>query len=174
MSQRRVLAAFLALAAPVSLRAQTSEGGNQDLASRVRLASPFDQELASRAVRRAAQLLERPACRELLGELRDRRGRPLQSALDGLGLTPEAYLRDYVLFYDGSRQRGCRDGRTLACTEPESRVVYLCPRFMRRELERPAHTQVLVIHEMLHTLGLGEDPPSSLQITESVRVACVP
>lgn len=140
----------------------------------VRLASPFDQEVASRAVRRAARLLERPACRQLLAEFRDGQGRPLQAALDGLGLTPDAYLRDYVLFYDGSGQRGCMDRRTLACTVPESRVVYLCPRFLRRELERPAHTQVLVIHEMLHTLGLGEDPPSSQEITESVRLACAP
>jgi hypothetical protein len=125
-------------------------------------------------VRRAARLLESPACREVLVEFRDGRGRPLQAALDGMGLTPEAYLRDYVLFYDGSRQRGCMDRGTLACTEPDSRVVYLCPRFVMRELERPAHTQVLIIHEMMHTLGLEEDPPGSPEITESARRACSP
>jgi hypothetical protein len=30
----------------------------------------------------------------------------------------------------------------------------------------------MVIHEMLHTLGLGEDPPSSFEITERVRRRC--
>jgi hypothetical protein len=30
----------------------------------------------------------------------------------------------------------------------------------------------MVIHEMLHTLGLGENPPTTLEITERVRARC--
>ena len=63
---------------------------------------------------------------------------------------------------------------TLAYTSPLSRVVHLCPHFLDNELERPAFAQAVVIHEMLHTLGLGEDPPSSREITDRVRRACAP
>jgi hypothetical protein len=30
----------------------------------------------------------------------------------------------------------------------------------------------MVIHEMLHTLGLGENPPSTFEITERVKQRC--
>jgi hypothetical protein len=140
----------------------------------VRLGGTFQTETARRAVRRAARLLERPPCRRLLAEFEDASGRPLQWALDALGLAPAVYLHDYVLFRDGSGQRGCAARATLAYTTPRSRVVHLCPRFTASELERPGFTQVVVIHEMLHTLGLGEDPPSSREITDRVRRACAP
>jgi hypothetical protein len=29
----------------------------------------------------------------------------------------------------------------------------------------PGTAEAMMIHEMLHTLGLGEDPPSSFEIT---------
>jgi len=32
---------------------------------------------------------------------------------------------------------------------------------------------VVVIHEALHSLGLGEDPPSSREITARVSSACL-
>ena len=140
--------------------------------SPVRLRKPFDAELAGRAVRRAARLLERPSCRGILAEFRDASGRPLQAALDHVGLTPAEYLRGEVLFHDGYGQRGCAARGTLAFTTPQSRIVHLCPRFVAKELERPAFTQVVVIHEMLHTLGLGEDPPSSREISDRVQRRC--
>ena len=34
--------------------------------------------------------------------------------------------------------------------------------------------EVYVIHEMLHTLGLGETPPSSQEITQRVKRECAP
>ena len=34
------------------------------------------------------------------------------------------------------------------------------------------HTVASFIHEMLHTLGLGENPPSSTEITRRVQAAC--
>jgi hypothetical protein len=32
--------------------------------------------------------------------------------------------------------------------------------------------QAIVIHEALHTLGLGENPPSSAEITARVLASC--
>jgi hypothetical protein len=34
------------------------------------------------------------------------------------------------------------------------------------------HAEALLIHEMLHSLGLGENPPTSHQITARVRARC--
>jgi hypothetical protein len=40
-----------------------------------------------------------------------------------------------------------------------------------RELSR-VHRENALIHEMLHTLGLGENPPSSPEITKRVNERC--
>jgi hypothetical protein len=138
----------------------------------VRLGGPVPTETAARAVRRATRLLEGTRCREVLAEFEDASGQPLRSALDALHVSPAAYLENYVVFRDGAGEPPCAARGTLAYTAPRSRVVHLCPRFLAKELERPALTQAVVIHEMLHTLGLGEDPPSSAEITDRVRRAC--
>ena len=36
----------------------------------------------------------------------------------------------------------------------------------------PTYVEALVIHEMMHTLGLGENPPSSLEINARVLKRC--
>ena len=45
-------------------------------------------------------------------------------------------------------------------------------RFARNQTQNPSLAEAMVIHEMLHTLGLGENPPSSLEINERVRARC--
>jgi hypothetical protein len=165
------LGALLALEGSLATRAPVGEPGSAT-GPHVRLGGAFPTETARRAVRRAARLLEGTRCREVLAEFEDASGRPLESALDALGVSPAAYLENYVVFHDGAGQRACAARGTLAYTTPRSRVVHLCPRFLAKELQRPAFTQAVVIHEMLHTLGLGEDPPSSAEITDRVRRAC--
>ena len=39
-------------------------------------------------------------------------------------------------------------------------------------LHEPRLAEALVIHEMLHTLGLGENPPTSTEITKRVEGRC--
>jgi hypothetical protein len=59
-------------------------------------------------------------------------------------------------------------------------LVCVCPagagalnsRFAKVQIENPSLSEFMVIHEMLHTLGLGENPPSSFEITEQVRRRC--
>ena len=59
-------------------------------------------------------------------------------------------------------------------TRPGSRVVFVCTTRFTDLVERnPAEAEAIVIHEMLHTLGLGENPPASDAITEAVAVACI-
>ena len=38
--------------------------------------------------------------------------------------------------------------------------------------QTPDHQREVLIHEMLHSLGLGEGPPSSLEITRGVLARC--
>jgi hypothetical protein len=52
-----------------------------------------------------------------------------------------------------------------------SRVVRLCPAFKKLQSD-VSHAATIVIHEELHSLGLGENPPSSLEITARVVARC--
>ena len=54
-------------------------------------------------------------------------------------------------------------------------MVYVCGRAFKDLAERnPERAQAIVIHEALHTLGLGENPPSSAEITARVLARCRP
>ena len=77
-----------------------------------------------------------------------------------------------VYFYDGAHRRGCQRQRTLAVTEPGSVVVHVCPQFVRSQRQDPDQAPIAIIHELLHTLGLGENPPSSEAITRHVGNRC--
>jgi hypothetical protein len=124
------------------------------------------------AVVGACQKLEQPACRGLLSEYSDASGRTLQENLEALGETGGTYLAR-ILFADGSGRRRCNGEEAYAFTTTGSRVVYVCGRAFKALAARdPVKAQAIVIHEALHTLGLGENPPSSAEITARVLERC--
>jgi hypothetical protein len=126
-----------------------------------------------RAIDGAAARLEEPTCRQVFSDFNDTAGRPLQAALDQLGETPESYLRGLVFFYDGSSQPRCGTGDILGGTQPGSRVIYVCPaQFFDADWRNAFLTEVFIIHETLHSLGLGENPPASAEITRRVMKRC--
>jgi len=141
-----------------------------DNASSVRVRDGF----AAAAVRRALPAVKRrladPECRRVLADFADARGTPLQAILDARGQAPEDYLAT-VLFYDGSGFPGCAARKVLAITSPGGRYVFVCAPNMAR-VRNDKVIEALIIHEMLHTLGLGEDPPSSASITARVVARC--
>jgi hypothetical protein len=139
-------------------------------AGSARLRRDEDRVVLAQAIEGAARRLSDPRCQALLGTFADRMGRPLREALEAEGLTPAGYL-DRIYFYDGSAA-DCRE-RRLAYTAPGSRAVFVCgDRFRRTWHENAAYAEGAIIHEALHTLGLGENPPTWRQITERVRDAC--
>ena len=79
---------------------------------------------------------------------------------------------DYVgvlIFLEGSSQSVCQSGAALGGTRPGSRVVFLCGEPFDRTVRSNARlAEAVIIHEMLHSLGLGENPPSSQEITSRV------
>jgi len=123
-----------------------------------------------RALLGADQRLADPACREVLTDLGEASGRTLKEVLDGTGVSARTYLR-WILFFDGRAPDACKSKHTIAATDPGSRVVFICPlAFVEIERSNPEYAEATLIHEMLHSLGLGENPPRS----GKSRSACCP
>ena len=131
------------------------------------------QEDVRVAIEGAMRRLDAPACRGLLDELRDEKGRPLASKLGTIGLDPRDYLAN-MHFHDGDDQQACHtDSVTVAFTQPGSRVVYICSRRFAESFPRNSSAaEISILHEMLHSLGLGENPPSPSAISRLVRDRC--
>ena len=141
-----------------------------------RVAVPYNDvaQAVRRALAGADRLLAEPACQEVLTDFRDASGRTLKEVLDGSEVSARGYLR-WILYSDGRGLNACSSKATLAATEPGSRVVFICPTaFVEAMSGSPEDVEATLIHEMLHSLGLGENPPRSRDITERVRVRCDP
>jgi hypothetical protein len=140
--------------------------------TRVYIKDAFTGDAARGALRVASKRLAKPACQSVLSEFRDERGLPLTEKLRELGASPQAYLR-LVVFLDGGASPQCAKPGVLAFTSRNSRVVYLCGRDFERAARRdPRETQITLIHELLHTLGLGENPPTPRDISFRVLQHC--
>jgi len=123
------------------------------------------------ALGKASVLLASPGCGSLADEFADRDGRPLSNRLNALGVDIQTYLT-FVVFTDTSRRQACT-ARVLGFTSPGNRMVNVCSEELKRAWQQyPEHTVAALIHEMLHTLGLGENPPSTHEITRGVLDRC--
>jgi hypothetical protein len=137
----------------------------------VRLAGRWLEEPVRRAVRGAARRLADPACEAILGDFQDASGRRLRDRLVETGLDAPSYARG-VLFYDGTNDGPCRRPRVQAFTSPGSRLVRVCASLGRLAAAEPDRAESVIIHEVLHTLGLRENPPTSDEITLAVEKRC--
>ena len=147
--------------APAEQRLHTGDAGT----------GPLETTL-SRVIKEAQARLEGAACREVFSDFRTADGRSLQKSLDAAGASGGQYLESLV-FFDGNGKSRCDDRGTLASTFPNSRVIYVCgPQFLDRARRDPGLASALIIHEELHSLGLGENPPTSKHITAHVIERC--
>jgi hypothetical protein len=139
----------------------------------------FDASAVERAQAGAARRLQDPECLKVLTEFTDGEGRTLDRNLETWGMSAAEYVQT-LTFRDGVAIPRCRQARIELLTNRGLPRVYVCPvgvgalnsRFARTQTESPALAEAMVIHEMFHTLGLGENPPSSFEITERVRARC--
>lgn len=119
--------------------------------------------------------LASPACLQILSDFRDRSGRTLQQRLEASGHTAPDYL-GVLRYTDGAGYLPCHRKGTLAFTSPGNRIVYFCglfrDRFLVPDRQERDDLELAIIHEMLHTLGLGENPPAPSEITDQVRRRC--
>jgi hypothetical protein len=123
----------------------------------------------SRAAGEAMRRLQDPSCQRVLEDFADREGRLLRENLGAS--TPEAYLAS-LAFRNGEIPVGSRHcaSQGAAAFTTDGAAIFVCGASFQR-LGRGARANAL-IHEMLHTLGLRENPPSSREITRRVTERC--
>jgi hypothetical protein len=133
--------------------------------------NPIARFALERAARGAMDRLERPRCRAVLSDFRDASGRTIQENLDLLGETPRSYLAR-ITFTETLDRRRCKSPGVLAVTSIGGREVFICsPQFWQAYRNDASRVEALLIHEMMHTLGLGENPPTSADINTQVLKA---
>lgn len=176
------LVAGLATAGLAAVLSINAEAGNHEkrkpspVAERdawplVQIPDPVAGRNSRQALDRARRLLAEPRCRSLLTRFADKEGHALADRLETLGVDAQTYLT-MIVFSDGTRNRSCVEG-VIAFTRPGSREVYLCINELKRTWQqRPTYVAAVFIHEVLHTLGLGENPPSTQEITRRVLEQC--
>jgi hypothetical protein len=120
----------------------------------------------------ARRRLSDSRCADVLKDFEDLEGRRLDGKVAALGLTAASYL-SLVLFYDGRATAPCGFRSTLAWTNTGSRAVHVCwSQFLVQQRWNVGYTANTLIHETLHTLGLGETPPDPHEITWKVAERC--
>jgi hypothetical protein len=140
---------------------------------RVHIPDPVAARALRTALDRAWTSLQDPGCQRVLVAFSDRTGRSLEARLAAFGIGVQEHLTR-IVFIDNTREQRCETG-VLAFTEPGTYVVRLCvEEFKRTWQEDPQHASAALIHEMLHSLGLGENPPTSSEITTTVLKMCRP
>ncbi len=138
----------------------------------IRISHEPTADVLRRVLDGARQRLGEPRCEAVLDALAAESGRPLRVRLGESGQSAAGYL-GLIIFYDGSKQPRCEDRKVMAVASPGSRIVYVCPEQLRERARRnPLWAEAALIHEALHTLGLGENPPSSQEITSRVIRRC--
>jgi hypothetical protein len=165
MCSHRVLACALMIALMVGRASAQTPGiyGFRDIETR----------LAMRlAIEGAATRLARPGCQDVLAEFADESGQRLSTKLATSGQRPlDAF--GGLRFLDDRLALRCRRGSTLAYTQTGASSILVCgDRFRLAFRWNPEWTEIVVIHEFLHALGLGENPPTSQAITERVNMRC--
>jgi hypothetical protein len=147
-----------------------SPAGPDDRLTTARLTRRGERFAVARAIRGAVRLLGHSECQGLVDEFSDASGRPLRVTLEAQAVEVGGYL-DRVFFYDAPEAL-CGTSN-LAITHPGSHAVFVCGSNFVSEMTRNSrHAEAAIIHEMLHSLGLGENPPSSEHITSRVLTRC--
>lgn len=135
----------------------------------VHIPDPEVRRVVTEALDAAAARLATPTCARILTDFAAVAPH-LTDPIDSLDNDIQRYVAR-VVFIDDSRHRICL-GPTLAFTTPGSRVVRVCRNELMRQSFDRNYMVAMVIHEILHTLGLPENPPSSRDITRRVLARC--
>lgn len=128
--------------------------------------------LIAEAVADAAARLGTAPCALLLSDFVDTRsGLTLAENLAASGRTAPEHVR-LLLFRSAPGPRPFGGRKVFAFTAPASPVVFLCRDDLLRIQNQPRLVTAIVLHEVLHSLGLRDDRPSSVAITERVLERC--
>lgn len=168
-----VLVVTVGLGLGASSRARATETDVAAAGVRNRIECPMTRPMLDRAAEGALRRLQSPECGRIFSDFKDRAGRTLAGRLEAMDETGAGYLARRMWFVDGSGARACQDSSTVFVTQPGSAVVFVRTRQLRTlALHDPVVVESLLIHEQLHSLGLGENPPSTHEITSQVQRRC--
>jgi len=133
--------------------------------------TPRDAAAVERAREGAARWLADAGCRRVFSDFHDARGRTIERNLEEWAMSPAEYVR-VLPFVDGSGEPLCQKTKVTLVSTPHVPRVAVCPAFAGVQRADPGAAERHVIHEALHTLGLGENPPTSEEINERVASRC--
>jgi hypothetical protein len=159
-----------AVAASLALVALVTAPRNTEAQAGVRPLAGFDLRVVDYAREGAIRRLQSPECRQVLTDFRDPEGRTPLENLAPFGVEPDQYLAQ-IPFLDGTSRPLCQGQSQLLTTRGIARI-FVCKSFYQTVQQQRDMAEIYVIHEMLHTLGLGENPPTSLEITQQVKRRC--
>ena len=127
----------------------------------------------ARAIDGALRRLESASCQRVFDEFANQSGVTLRTVLDESKVTAAEFL-SRLRFADGNGTRQCEIKQEIAAfTVPGNRVIFVCSsKFGVDFLHQSKAAEMIIIHEMLHAAGLGENPPSSRDITAHVTRRC--
>jgi hypothetical protein len=169
-THRRRAAAVLAAIATAFL--PHTAAADTPAAPRMLIEDAITAHAVRMAIAGASEWLAAGRCQAVFEEFRDASGRVLSARLADLGTTGHAYV-GLVLFLDDPQTAACGPPGRLAYTSPGSRVAYVCGRdFERAWRTDPRQATAAIVHEILHSLGLRENPPSPRHITHRVIALC--
>ena len=135
----------------------------------IRIPDPLARRATIAALESASAQFADADCRRILTDFDDGNGRSLADRLSSVAVDVHVYLT-MVTFIDDSRHKRCASG-VLVFTAPGSRVVRVCAEELRRiNAQQADYVVATIIHEILHTLGLGENPPSSREMSNARRI----
>ena len=133
----------------------------------------FQARTAEFAREGAIHRLRAPECQRVLTDFKDGQGRSLSENLAPFAVPPDEYLAR-IPFLDGASHALCQAGQSQLLTTQGVGRVFVCKGFLQTVERERATAEIYLIHEMLHTLGLGENPPTSQEITQQVKRRCAP
>jgi hypothetical protein len=123
------------------------------------------------AVQGPARRLARQSCALILSDFEDRPGRTLSMRLDGQHMSVTEHIAA-LRFVDASMSPSCRQ-TVLAFTRTGSYTIEICALEFKRFFDRERRlAELVIIHELLHSLGLGENPPTDNAINAQVAARC--
>lgn len=169
-----VSAASLTLHPSATAQAASPEPSRASVAAstaRLRVPDAALEWTLRQAINGAHRRLEDPSCLEVFSDFQALDGTVLSDVLAERQLSPQEHL-GRLAFWDGSHFRQCQRPGIAFITGPGYAIVYVCPAGFRRLSRDPRKAQATVIHEVLHSLGMGENPPTPREITDRVLERC--
>ena len=111
-------------------------------------------------------------CQQVFEDFGDRAGDALTMNLEAIAQSPADVLAG-LYFVEGDDTTQCRTNQAVvAFAKPGSRVIHVCGHRFLQFAVKTNGGEILLIHELLHALGLGENPPTSSRITNAVMKRC--